>query len=108
MQATSLKVTFVYLGQAKKMQAFDECLERAGVTEEAGHSSFQVIHASTFGRAARAPNPPEPPHPQGGGEVMNQSGGLKRVAFRLMPHIAACPAARRRGSVRSDAMERMS
>ena len=33
-RAEELKVTFVYLGQAKKMQAFDECLERAGVTEE--------------------------------------------------------------------------
>jgi 3-deoxy-D-manno-octulosonate 8-phosphate phosphatase (KDO 8-P phosphatase) len=33
-RAEELKVTFVYLGQAQKMQAFDECVERAGVTEE--------------------------------------------------------------------------
>ncbi len=29
-----LKVPFVYLGQAKKTQAFEECLQKAGVTEE--------------------------------------------------------------------------
>jgi len=29
-----LKVTFVYLGQAKKMQAFEECVNKAGVTDE--------------------------------------------------------------------------
>jgi 3-deoxy-D-manno-octulosonate 8-phosphate phosphatase (KDO 8-P phosphatase) len=33
-RAEELKVTFVYLGQAKKTQAFDECLVKAGVTEE--------------------------------------------------------------------------
>src|SRR5580658_7814115 len=33
-RAEELKVTFVYLGQAKKMQAFDECVAKAGVTEE--------------------------------------------------------------------------
>ncbi len=33
-RAAELKVTFVYLGQATKMQAFDECLEKAGVTAE--------------------------------------------------------------------------
>src|SRR5579863_1260638 len=33
-RAEELKVTFVYLGQAKKMQAFSECVERAGVTKE--------------------------------------------------------------------------
>lgn len=33
-RAEELKVTFVYLGQAKKMRAFDECVEKAGVTEE--------------------------------------------------------------------------
>jgi 3-deoxy-D-manno-octulosonate 8-phosphate phosphatase (KDO 8-P phosphatase) len=33
-RAEELKVTFVYLGQAKKMQAFEECVEKAGVTEE--------------------------------------------------------------------------
>jgi len=33
-RAEELKVAFVYLGQAKKMQAFDECVERAGVTQE--------------------------------------------------------------------------
>ena len=33
-RAEELKVTFVYLGQAKKTQAFEECLQKAGVTEE--------------------------------------------------------------------------
>src|SRR5277367_5632077 len=33
-RAEELKVTFVYLGQAKKMQAFEECVERAGVSKE--------------------------------------------------------------------------
>src|SRR5271165_1222390 len=33
-RAEELKVTFVYLGQAKKTQAFDECMEKAGVTSE--------------------------------------------------------------------------
>jgi 3-deoxy-D-manno-octulosonate 8-phosphate phosphatase (KDO 8-P phosphatase) len=33
-RAEELKVTFVYLGQAKKTQAFEECMQRAGVTEE--------------------------------------------------------------------------
>lgn len=33
-RAKELKVAFVYLGQAKKTQAFDECVEKAGVTEE--------------------------------------------------------------------------
>jgi len=33
-RAEVLKVTFVYLGQAKKMQAFAECVEKAGVTNE--------------------------------------------------------------------------
>jgi len=33
-RAQEVKVTFVYLGQAKKMQAFEECMEKAGVTEE--------------------------------------------------------------------------
>lgn len=33
-RAEELKVTFVYLGQAKKMQAFEECVEKAGVTHE--------------------------------------------------------------------------
>jgi 3-deoxy-D-manno-octulosonate 8-phosphate phosphatase (KDO 8-P phosphatase) len=33
-RAKELKVTFVYLGQAKKTEAFDECLKKAGVTEE--------------------------------------------------------------------------
>ncbi len=33
-RAQELKVTFVYLGQAKKMQAFEECVEKAGVSEE--------------------------------------------------------------------------
>ena len=33
-RAAELKVSFVYLGQAKKMQAFEECVEKAGVTAE--------------------------------------------------------------------------
>jgi len=33
-RAEELKVTFVYLGQAKKTEAFEECMKRAGVTEE--------------------------------------------------------------------------
>src|ERR1700733_3530536 len=33
-RAEELKVTFVYLGQAKKTQAFEECVEKAGVSEE--------------------------------------------------------------------------
>src|SRR5271165_6794777 len=33
-RAEELKVTFVYLGQAKKTQAFEECMEKAGVTAE--------------------------------------------------------------------------
>src|ERR1700720_818384 len=33
-RAEELKVTFVYLGQAKKTQAFEECVEKAGVTQE--------------------------------------------------------------------------
>lgn len=33
-RAEELKVTFVYLGQAKKTEAFEECLRKAGVTEE--------------------------------------------------------------------------
>ncbi len=33
-RAKELKVTYVYLGQAKKMQAFDECMQKAGVTEK--------------------------------------------------------------------------
>jgi 3-deoxy-D-manno-octulosonate 8-phosphate phosphatase (KDO 8-P phosphatase) len=33
-RAEELKVTFVYLGQANKTRAFDECLEKAGVTED--------------------------------------------------------------------------
>jgi len=33
-RAKELKVTFVYLGQAKKTEAFDECMRKAGVTEE--------------------------------------------------------------------------
>src|ERR1700679_2052402 len=33
-RAEELNVTFVYLGQAKKMQAFEECVEKAGVTKE--------------------------------------------------------------------------
>ena len=33
-RAAELKVTFVYLGQAKKTAAFEECMQKAGVTEE--------------------------------------------------------------------------
>ena len=33
-RAQELKVSFVYLGQAKKTQAFEECLQKADVTEE--------------------------------------------------------------------------
>ena len=33
-RAEELKVTFVYLGQAKKMEAFEECIRQAGVTED--------------------------------------------------------------------------
>ena len=33
-RAEELKVTFVYLGQAKKMQAYEECMAKAGVTED--------------------------------------------------------------------------
>ena len=33
-RAEELKVTFVYLGQAKKTEAFEECILKAGVTEE--------------------------------------------------------------------------
>jgi 3-deoxy-D-manno-octulosonate 8-phosphate phosphatase (KDO 8-P phosphatase) len=33
-RAQELKVAFVYLGQAKKTVAFEECMEKAGVTEE--------------------------------------------------------------------------
>src|SRR5271155_797507 len=33
-RAEELKVAFVYLGQAKKTEAFEECMRRAGVTEE--------------------------------------------------------------------------
>ena len=33
-RAEELKVTFVYLGQARKTQAFEECVKKAGVTEE--------------------------------------------------------------------------
>ena len=33
-RAEELKVTFVQLGQAKKTQAFEECVKKAGVTEE--------------------------------------------------------------------------
>jgi 3-deoxy-D-manno-octulosonate 8-phosphate phosphatase (KDO 8-P phosphatase) len=33
-RAEELKVTFVYLGQAKKTEAFEECMRRAGVAEE--------------------------------------------------------------------------
>ncbi|MGA7524624.1 MAG: HAD family hydrolase [Acidobacteriaceae bacterium] len=32
-RAKELRVTFVYLGQAEKMQAFEECVRRAGVAE---------------------------------------------------------------------------
>ncbi len=33
-RAEELKVAFVYLGQAKKTEAFEECVQRAGVTED--------------------------------------------------------------------------
>jgi 3-deoxy-D-manno-octulosonate 8-phosphate phosphatase (KDO 8-P phosphatase) len=33
-RAQELGVTFVYLGQAKKTAAFEECMQRAGVTED--------------------------------------------------------------------------
>jgi 3-deoxy-D-manno-octulosonate 8-phosphate phosphatase (KDO 8-P phosphatase) len=33
-RAKELKVTFVYLGQAKKMQAYEECMAKAGVIED--------------------------------------------------------------------------
>lgn len=33
-RAAELKVTFVYLGQAKKTDAFQECMQKAGVNEE--------------------------------------------------------------------------
>ncbi len=33
-RAEELKVTYVYLGQAKKTDAFEECMRKAGVTEE--------------------------------------------------------------------------
>ena len=33
-RADELKVTYVYLGQALKTQAFEECMEKAGVKEE--------------------------------------------------------------------------
>ena len=33
-RAEELKVSFVYLGQAKKTEAFEECMRKAGVTEE--------------------------------------------------------------------------
>ena len=33
-RAEELHVTYVYLGQATKMQAFDECMQKAGVTED--------------------------------------------------------------------------
>jgi 3-deoxy-D-manno-octulosonate 8-phosphate phosphatase (KDO 8-P phosphatase) len=33
-RAAELKVTFVYLGQATKTKAFEECMQIAGVTEE--------------------------------------------------------------------------
>jgi len=33
-RAEELKVTFVYLGQAKKTAAYEECLRKAGVTDE--------------------------------------------------------------------------
>jgi 3-deoxy-D-manno-octulosonate 8-phosphate phosphatase (KDO 8-P phosphatase) len=33
-RAEELKVPFVYLGQAKKVEAFEECMQKAGVTEE--------------------------------------------------------------------------
>jgi 3-deoxy-D-manno-octulosonate 8-phosphate phosphatase (KDO 8-P phosphatase) len=33
-RAEELHVTYVYLGQATKMQAFEECMQKAGVTED--------------------------------------------------------------------------
>ena len=33
-RAEELRVTFVYLGQASKTEAFDECMRKAGVTEQ--------------------------------------------------------------------------
>lgn len=33
-RARELRVTFVYLGRATKTQAFEECVQKAGVTEE--------------------------------------------------------------------------
>ena len=33
-RAEELHVTFVYLGQAKKTKAFEECVQKAGVTDE--------------------------------------------------------------------------
>src|ERR1700749_2101597 len=33
-RAAELHVPFVYLGQAKKTEAFEECMQKAGVTEE--------------------------------------------------------------------------
>jgi 3-deoxy-D-manno-octulosonate 8-phosphate phosphatase (KDO 8-P phosphatase) len=33
-RAEELKVTFVYLGQATKMKAFEECMEKAGVSAQ--------------------------------------------------------------------------
>jgi 3-deoxy-D-manno-octulosonate 8-phosphate phosphatase (KDO 8-P phosphatase) len=33
-RAKELRVPFVYLGQAKKTEAFEECMQKAGVTEE--------------------------------------------------------------------------
>jgi 3-deoxy-D-manno-octulosonate 8-phosphate phosphatase (KDO 8-P phosphatase) len=33
-RAAELKVAFVYLGQASKTRAFEECMQKAGVTEE--------------------------------------------------------------------------
>jgi 3-deoxy-D-manno-octulosonate 8-phosphate phosphatase (KDO 8-P phosphatase) len=33
-RAEEMKVTFVYLGQASKMKAFEECLQKARVSEE--------------------------------------------------------------------------
>jgi len=33
-RAEELHVTFVYLGQAKKTEAFEECMRKAGVTQE--------------------------------------------------------------------------
>ena len=33
-RAEELKVSFVYLGQAKKMQAYEDCMQKAGVTSD--------------------------------------------------------------------------